>query len=644
MCGIIGFNSDNKGLVRDMARLIDYRGPDSKGFFSDSYASLGAVRLSIVDREKGSQPIFNEDSSLILVFNGEIYNYRKLFSMLKKKRHEFSTETDGEILLHLYEDFGTDFLSYVDGMFAFAIYDLKRRRIVLARDRFGIKPLYYYFKGEDFAFSSDIKPLLFFIKEKEKDYVSYVRDNINRDAIFSLLRFRYNNLSETLIKDIFKLENGSFMVYDVLNKKLSNGSFFDVRFDEKERSYPSALNEFDEVFKDTMKDVSNCDVSKGIFLSSGVDSALSAFYAKHAILKNESDSESLVTYTAGFENNESLVDERDDARKVSELLGLEHKEVEVPEDSIFDQRKLVWFMSEPTGDSTVVPMYYLSREAKKRSKVVIVGDGSDEIFYGYEEFKILKKARPLMYVPKAMRGFASLGFKKSKDGFFNRIGSFVSDIGDDSIKDYHNLSDVFTKNEIKDAIGGVSSSFKKGYGFKNRNYFKSISKEMISSWLSNDILLKTDSMTMANSIEGRLPFLSTRISDFAFSLKDEYKISDKSKRIVNDLAVKKMGNFFRGKKKMRFYMPLDLWKKSLVSEFDKTLSKRNSFIDMMNKNYLLKLRDYDRLSSYKVFMKKGNSFSIYYPRQMFSIITLSHWFDSFVERDDFKKPLKRDQS
>ncbi|NIA04014.1 MAG: asparagine synthase (glutamine-hydrolyzing), partial [Nitrospiraceae bacterium] len=798
----------------------------------DAFVGLGNVRLKILDLKGGDQPIYNEDNSLVLIYNGEIYNFRQLRHLLKRS-HDFSTNTDGEIILHLYEEFGINLLNKLNGMFAFALYDIKKRKLLIARDRFGIKPLFYYYNkaNNNFAFASDIKPLLKFIKSNSKDYLSEIQQNINQTAIISTLNLRYNPYNETIIKNIYKLPPGHYLIYN-LNKRnrntltknsstinplintnaisignhlavdnnLSIGKYYDISYTNEISDPRQAELLLSKALKESTEDSLISDVPIGIFQSSGVDSQLISLFTKLILLEHQRAIQEsnlsrvsldnlgvgkINTYTLGFTSDETnntsnlghsrrflnsrqqqnnaykMMNENDSATNLSHILGFNHKNIYLSDNSLNYIQYLSWFLSEPMGDSTVIPTYFLSKEAKKKSKVVLVGDGSDELFYGYEQYHIIKepqnrikkstalnKSSTNSHNPtnshnqmnsrnpissditrnqqsslkqtslkqsslkhsslqhslsqhrltqdsslqdsqsqhqssqsKFLTKFISRILSKSKDSFIKKISLYLSS---SRYEKYYHLTSIFEEHELK----GILNSKYTNDLIRVTNYvndfvahsivsnnkltpYQIINQFEIKKWLPNDILLKTDSMTMANSIEGRLPYLNNRISSIAFSLTDNLKLYPSNKyllrRIHNHLAKNQINNINNNSKskanlrqpqssqKKRFYLPLDEWYNPFLKTYfndiinNKKRQKENTFIKMLNLKSLNRLSNYKRAISYRFIMnnkipkisQKSRAFKIYYPRQIFSIITMAHWFDTFVDRENFEKPLKK---
>ena len=369
MCGICGFYApENKSLLRKMTDSLFHRGPDSSGFYSDIHCSLGMRRLSIIDKANGQQPICNETEDTWIVFNGEIYNYRELKSKLQN--HLFKTNSDTEVILHAYDEYGEFCLTHLNGMFAFAIWDLKNKKLFIARDRFGEKPLYYTFVGKKLFFASEIKALL---QNPE------IKRNINLFALEDYLSFRCNSNQETFFKGIFKLPPAHYLIYD--GKKCIVKKYWELSVTSNySLSLETTSNLLFTKLKESVKSRLMSEVPLGAYLSGGVDSG--AIVGLMSTLSKEP----VKTFTAGFGNE---FDEFESARDISDHFHTDHQEILIKMDAIDLLPKVVWHLDEPLADPTCIPIYLLSEKIKPHATVVLTGDGSDEIFYGYEQHKLL---------------------------------------------------------------------------------------------------------------------------------------------------------------------------------------------------------------------------------------------------------------
>lgn len=385
MCGICGFNWSDQNLINDMAEIISHRGPDQMGSFVDTGVSLGHRRLSIIDlSEKGTQPMHNEDESIYIVFNGEIYNFVDLRNELEQNGHIFKSNADTEVIVHAYEQWGTGCVTRLRGMFAFAIWDSNKKQFFLARDRIGIKPLYYYFRSNKFVFSSEIKSILL---DNE------IKREIDPESMYYFFGYEYVPAPKTMFKGINKLMPGQTLLLKdgkIVFKKYWNLTFSDTIHDEKIIS-----EKMFALLKESVKLRLMSDVPLGAFLSGGIDS--SAIVG----LMSQMVDEPIKTFSIGYED-ESF-SEYEYARQISELFGTEHKEILVDPYSIDVFKKAVWHLDEPMSELSAVPVYLLCEEAKKDVTVCLSGEGGDELFAGYDRFVASKSDAYYRTIPGAIR-------------------------------------------------------------------------------------------------------------------------------------------------------------------------------------------------------------------------------------------------
>src|SRR4051812_36592661 len=374
MCGFVGFADsvigiDNSKVINDMMDTIKHRGPDSGDFFSDDRVTLGFRRLSIIDlSEEGTQPMYNEDGSLVLVFNGEIYNYQELRSELLRKGHIFKSDSDSEVVVHAYEEYGVDLLQKVRGMFAFAIWDKTNETMFLARDFFGIKPLYYTQNTVDnsLIFGSEIKSFL-----KHPAY----KKELNKDALKPYLTFQYSVLDETFFKGVFKLKPGHYMVYK--KGQIEVKPYWDANFDEKENSMDHFVEKIKTTMEESVKYHKISDVKVGSFLSGGIDSS----YITSLLKPNK-------TFSVGFQDHEGIFNETNLAKELSDILNIENHKAIINAEECFEKLPTIQYhMDEPQSNPSSVPLYFLAELASKHVTVVLSGEGADEIFGGYEWYR-----------------------------------------------------------------------------------------------------------------------------------------------------------------------------------------------------------------------------------------------------------------
>ncbi len=592
MCGIAGFFSRSgkpapEGLLINMTRILRHRGPDGEGFFSDSDFYLGHRRLSIIDIEGGHQPMTNEDGSIVIVFNGEIYNYIELRDELISKGHRFQTRSDTEVIIHLYEEEDLEMFSRLNGMFAIAIADLKHKKLILARDRMGKKPLFYYANNDWVVFSSEIKSIIM------HPSVSRELDNY---ALYDYLSLNYIQGVRTMLKDVKRVPPSGFMVFD--KASFNQGIFWNIHsFNNQECSQlkeEEAIEELDSLLEDSIRLRLRSDVPVGIFLSGGVDSSLIAWKAKTV-------GANIYAYTASF--SEKSYSEEKYARAVASSIGMDIKVLEIGLDVKDIFQSLVYHADEPMADSSCLPVYLLSKETSKFVKVVLGGDGGDEGFAGYLTYKATSLARKIRgCIPSNLLKLSyflvnqlptsdqkvSLEYKMKR--FFRGLlmppgAAHFSWNGTWCQWEKNNLlSHDFLSSiqDIKDTYIYLSSKYRINLGYPE---LKSLQIADICEYLPNDILAKIDHMSMANGLEVRSPFLDYRIIEWALTLPPDLKLNkDKTtKYLLKRYMSKRFDSRLANRPKQGFSIPINKWIREdlgvLVEEYlsEKALAETGIF-------------------------------------------------------------------
>ena len=551
MCGFAGFadkNNQNEknNIIKLMNDKIIHRGPDSEGFFIDDKIAIGFRRLSIIDLSGGDQPICNENKNLMIFFNGEIYNFKELKTELLEKGHIFATSSDTEVILHGYEQYGEAIASKLRGMFCFVIYNKETNNLYGARDPFGIKPFYYYLNQADnlFMFGSEIKSFL-----PHPDF----KKEINKDALKMYLIFQYSVLEETFFSDVFKLRQGCYFNYK--NGELKIKRYFDIDYNAKEKTFGEYVDIIGEKLKSSVEYHQISDVEVGSFLSGGVDSSFIASVAKPG-----------KTFSVGFAADG--FDESMYAKELSDILHIENYKKIVSGDEFFDALPAVQYHSdEPHANLSAVPLYYLSKMAAQKVKVVLSGEGSDELFAGYLPFAKSRFSGFYSRLPFGFRKFIKkiitpLPDFKGKKTLINR-GQKVEDyyIGQAFIMDDDEANDILAEKYKN------SMSFKdvtKPYFDKVKDKSDLIKKLYLDLflWLPNDILLKADKMTMASSLELRVPFLDKEVFALASKIPEKYLIKNKvTKYIFREAANRVIPSAWAKRKKLGFPVPFAMWLK-----------------------------------------------------------------------------------
>ena len=547
MCGICGFTGklDNREeAIRKMTEVITHRGPDSDGFFSDDTISMGFRRLSIIDLDAGHQPIYNEDKTLVLTFNGEIYNYQQLRQELIAKGHRFYTDTDSEVLVHGFEEWQEDLLSRLRGMFGFAIYNTVDHSLFIARDFFGIKPMHYTQIGNDFVYASEIKSIL--------EHPKFVK-RFNTRALDTYLSFQYALPPETFFEDVYCLLPGHYLWYK--DGVVETTRYFEPRFRPDENmTEDEAVDMIEKVFENSVNAHKIADVEVGCFLSSGVDSSyVSTYFADQK------------TFTVGFDFGEKY-NEISWAEALSKEIGVEHHTHLISSEEFWDAVPTVQYhMDQPLADPSCVALYFVSRLARRYVKVVLSGEGADELFGGYtcyndpRVFKVYQKIVP-HFLRKALRAIArKLPDIKGRD-YLIRACDKLEDryIGNAFMYDLKQKQQI-----LKDpSIATAPQNYARKHYYRCRKYDDVTKMQYldINLWMTGDILLKADRMSMANSLELRVPFLDKEVFKVASSLPTELRVNKyNTKYALRKAAVRHMPESTAEKEKLGFPVPTRVW-------------------------------------------------------------------------------------
>jgi len=548
MCGINGYlNIENRELIKKMNTAIAHRGPNDSGVYSDKGVVLGNRRLSIIDIKSGHQPVHNEDSTIWITFNGEIYNFKELKFELEKSGHKFYTNTDTEAIVHLYEKYGLDFVKRLRGMFAFAVWDSAKKRLILCRDRLGKKPLYYWIKGGKLVFSSEIKAVL------EHHEIKRV---LNENGFYQYLTFKYVPGPQTMFKEIYKLLPGHIAIFE--KGKFTIKKYWDIDLGEQAGDEEYYIKKFYNLLKESVDIRLMSEVPLGIYLSGGIDSS-SIVGILRKELKKDVD-----TFTVGFDNGN--FDESKYAKYVAETFGTNHKELTAKKESVKLLPEIIWHMDEPVGDAAIVPTYLISKLTKKYVTVVLTGDGGDELTAGYGYYKKLAKIQSLSKFRSIMQIPGIKGFSKIK------VAAKYMDVIDKPGLLYVKNFEVFNRTERDSIVGWKSTNLdditkvpnfwleKKGGGVLNKIIYLDTKMK-----LADDFLMKVDKMCMASSIEPRCPFLDQNLVEFSFGIPLSIKLKEQKyilKKAVKYILPREILN----RKKHGFNVPQSDWIKQLDLE------------------------------------------------------------------------------
>jgi asparagine synthase (glutamine-hydrolysing) len=611
MCGFVGFadskvDIDKVQTIKDMMETIIHRGPDSGDFFSDDRVTLGFRRLSIIDlSDEGKQPMYNEDKSVVMVFNGEIYNYQEIRKELVAKGHLFKSDSDSEVVLHGYEEYGVDILQKVRGMFAFAIWDMNTETMMMARDFFGIKPLYYTQNTTDnsLIFGSEIKSFL-----KQPAF----KKELNKDALRPYLTFQYSVMDETFFKGVYKLKPGHYMIYKDGNIDIHR--YWDIDYNEKENSLDYYKRKINETMKESVAYHKISDVKVGSFLSGGVDSSYIT-----ALLKPNK------TFSVGFKDYEGIFNETNLAGELSDILGIEnYKELMTAEQAFEMLPTIQYHMDEPQSNLSSVPLYFLAKLASEHVTVVLSGEGADEIFGGYVWYQKSANQEKYEKIPYGIRSSLATLSKALPQ---NRITNFLVKGGQPIEERFIGQAKVF---EEEDALKVLKDDYKKGPSVRDitkKVYNRVEGKDDITKmqyldlnlWLPGDILLKADKMSMAHSIELRVPFLDKEVMEMASEIPGNLRVNDiDTKYALRQASKDVLPDAWANREKVGFPVPMRDW---LKQEKYYNLVK-----EMFTSDIAMEFFDTDELVRYLDEHYEGKHL---YHRYIYTVYVFLVWYKKF---------------
>lgn len=616
MCGICGFVGDySRPTLERMTDSMAHRGPNGRGFYQDSFVGLGHRRLSIIDIEGGQQPIYNEDRSLVLIYNGEIYNFQELRQGLIHSGHIFQSNTDSEVIIHLYEDKGEACVDDLRGMFAFAIWDTRRKTLFLARDRFGIKPLYYSFTDSGkFIFASEIKALL---------QLGDVQREVNLEALDEYLTFRYVPEEKTMFKNIYKLLPGHSLM--LREGRAEIRQYWDISFSGEVSGKEKNDQTWSEAIRDSLSEAVKIrlisDVPLGAYLSGGLDSSFMVG------LMSQVSKDPIETFSIGFDDQ--IKDESKYARIVADHFKTTHHELLACADAVELLQSVIWSLDEPLADAATIPTYMMSKMTKEYVTVVLSGEGADELFGGYDKYKILcliNRVRPM--VPSRL--FNWLSDSSGMGINLSRVCQMLAEC-QDMTDGYLRLTSVFTQDEKLNVYSEKVKRYFRRYDSsrevvnkylgKCENMLDSLMYLDIKTWLPNDVLLKNDKMTMANSIEARVPFLDHKFAEMAAQIpassklrwmKEKYILRKAMQGIVPDCIVKR--------RKHGFTVPIQHWMKGDLMNFSKKILSRKN----------VENRGFFDFPTVEAIMNK-NQDNVFYRRQFWSLLTFELWCQVYID-------------
>jgi asparagine synthase (glutamine-hydrolysing) len=619
MCGIFGIKYidsarlANKQLVIDSTDLMSHRGPDDAGYWVQGSVGLGHRRLSIIDLSPlGHQPMFNEDGCVGLVYNGEIYNYQELYKPLCDKGHTFRSRSDTEVIIHAYEEWGFDCVNQFNGMFAFGIWDERKQSLWIVRDRLGIKPLYYYWNGDVFIFSSEIKPIL---------KTGFVKPEMNEKVLDAYFSLGYVPGPETMFRNIKKVMPGHYLSLHA--GKLTDTEYWDFAYVEDNiLSYREYEEKLEVLLQDSIRKRLRSDVPLGVFLSGGLDSSTVV------ALMSDMISDPINTFTVGYDMSRNFSEEPF-AEMVATKFNTKHHVFKLEPDDFFTSiEKLVEFAEEPIVEPAAIALYHISKLARQSATVLLSGEGSDEILAGYFLYDIMSKIdkiqkyvpSPLLRLVKSASVFSNqLKIKKYSDWLclplerrYQGTSSYLTDMM---------KKDLYSK-EFYDSKGNYLEDTFSAYFAKVGSKPDSLAKMLYvdtKTWLVDDLLVKADKMTMAASIELRVPFLDYRMVELAASFPSDIKLaSGNGKAILKSIMKNKLPESIVNRKKMGFPVPIDNW---FGSELKKSL-------DLLENNVELTKWINPEFMQHNIF--KNNNGMADNGKLIMSLLVLTFWRDKYL--------------
>lgn len=626
ICGIYNFNSKkpiNKDLIQRMTEALKHRGPDDEGYYCGSRVAgrgsqvgLGVRRLSIIDLETGHQPIHNEDKTIWIVFNGEIYNFGTLREELEKKGHRFYTKGDTEIILHLYEEYGRDCVQKLNGMFAFAIWDSREERLFLARDRIGIKPLFYIEHRGSLIFASEIKSIL---EDKR------LSREIDIPSLHSMMNLQYIPAPKTIFKEIKKLLPGHILTCQ--KGEVSIERYWDLDLTRKEESEAFYLEELPKLLEESVRLRLISDVPLGAFLSGGIDSSIIVG------LMSKFSEKAVKTYSVGFEAEDSF-NELKYARLASRHFRTDHHELIMKSKDIEELLpKIVYHLDDPITDPAVIPTYLVSQLAREEVTVVLTGEGGDELFAGYRRYSldrlapyysklpsmIRKKMIPILISKLFLQGRYQQGIEAiNQPPGVQRHLNWISKFSDET------LENLYTK-EVKEEIkrGELTSIFRSYFTLSQERDFLSRTLYCdIKTWLPDDLLVKIDRMSMATSLETRVPYLDHRIVELCTSMPIHLKLKGfTSKYILRKAFSSLIPEEILKRRKQGFTVPLTPWLRKELKEFAQEILSQNSIAK----------RGYFDYTCIKHILKEHLEGKRDYSREIWSLLVFELWSRAYIE-------------
>ncbi len=614
MCGFIGvirkepqWQTDRqRGLFQQMNHVIEHRGPDDEGYYEDEYVRFGFRRLSIIDLENGHQPLSYENERYWIIFNGEIYNYVELRETLLNEGYQFKTDSDTETILAAYSHYGVETASKLRGMFAFLIWDKEEKKVYGARDPFGIKPLYVYEEDHEYYFASEKKSIM----------LAKHHDEVDLEALQHYLTFQYVPEPSTMSQEVKKVLPGHYFTLKI-GEDLCFTRYFHAYFQSKDLGEDAYIEQIQDALRDSVNVHMRSDVPVGSFLSGGIDSTFVVALAKEI-------NPNIKTFSVGFERQG--FSEIDVAKETARVLNVENIHYVIsPEEYMKELPKIIWHLDDPLADPAAIPLYFVAREARKHVTVVLSGEGADELFGGYNIYREPLSLRGFQHIPPSVKGTLKWMARHLPDGmkgksFIERgctpledryIGNAKMFEMDEKNRFYHFYDATLTYQSM------TKSFYDEAAGFDDVTKMQYID---IHTWLRGDILLKADKMTMANSLELRVPFLDKRVFEVASKIPSRYKIADQTtKTILRKAARGIVPDHVLDRKKLGFPVPIRHWLKEEMYDWARNIIRESETDHLFNKNYFLSLLDEHCQN------KVDNS------RKIWTVLIFMIWHQIFIE-------------
>lgn len=616
MCGIAGFidkqrNYENaEQLIERMCHVMRHRGPDDQGIWIGDSVALGMRRLAIIDIASGHQPISNEDQSVLVVFNGEIYNFRELRQQLQAQGHRFQTTCDTEVIVHAYEEYGDDCVIYLRGMFAFALWDRKRQRLLAARDRFGKKPFNYFWDGQRLIFGSEIKSIV------EAD----ISRNINPLALDEFLLYRYIPTPHTLFQGISKLPAAHILIYE--NGQITTKRYWELPFTPTNRDdEATAIEKTRLLIQEAVQMRLVSEVPLGAFLSGGVDSSIVVgFMSKFS-------AQPVQTFAIGFE--EEAYSELFYARQVASHFGTNHHEFVVQPDLVSVLPELVWAYDEPFADSSMLPTYYVSKLAREYVTVVLTGDGGDEIFGGYTRYQ---RELSINRIPLFFRLLMGYGGMLLPDGM--RGKNRLNNLRYDFANRYMHVFQVFPNSLRASMYSQDYASLVHDHdpGERLISELQHVSHLDITSrmqyadvrnYLADDILVKVDKASMINSLEARAPLLDHYLAEYVSSLPAKFRVRDgELKYLLKKVAQDILPANILSRPKQGFAVPIKHWFRNELNHYTSDLlcSRQSRQRGIFNQEFID-----------NILHAHAHSKSVDFSEAIWALLCLELWFQTYMD-------------